>query len=91
MAANFLQITATTQVKVGFGKLKGIFTSSGTPTVAIYDSGTASTSDPKIIATTTTTVPSSITFTGDEAGVGFTKGLYVVIGGGSPQVTVFYE
>ena len=33
----------------------------------------------------------SHTFTGDQGGVWFTEGLYVVIGGGSPQVTVFYE
>ena len=90
MAANFKQLTATATVKVGAGKLKGLFTSSGTPTVAIYDSDVAATTNP-IIVTTTPTVPSSLTFTGDEGGVYFSKGLYVVIGGGSPQVTVFYE
>ena len=43
--ANYKALTATSQVKVGAGKLKGIFVSSGTaPTVAVYDTDTASTS-----------------------------------------------
>ena len=90
MAANFRQLTATANVKVGAGSVKGLFTSSGTPTVAMYDTAGTSTAKP-IIAPTTPTVPSSYTFTGDRDGVWFTEGLYVVIGGGSPQVTVFYE
>jgi hypothetical protein len=92
MAATFKNLSATAQVKVGLGKLKSIFVSSGTlPTVAIYDSATASTSDPVIIATFTSATPGLYTFTGDDGGVGFSKGLYVVLGGTTPKATIFYE
>ena len=34
-----LNLTATSQVKVGLAKVKGVFVSSGTtPTIAVYDS-----------------------------------------------------
>jgi len=92
MAANYSNLSATAQVKVGAGKLKSIFVSSGTlPTVAIYDSATASTSDPVIVSQFTGATPGTYNLTGDEGGVYFSKGLYVVVGGTSPKVTVFYE
>jgi hypothetical protein len=92
MAALYSQIGATAQVKVGAGKLKSIFVSSGTsPTVTVYDSATASTSDPLIIAQFTAATPGLYALTGDEGGVYFSKGLYVVLGGTSPKVSVFYE
>lgn len=92
MAALYSQLSATAQVKVGAGKLKSIFVSSGTsPTVTVYDSATASTSDPVIIAQFTAAAPGLYTLTGDEGGVTFSKGLYVVLGGTSPNVSIFYE
>ena len=92
MAATFRNLTATAQVKIGLGKLKGIFVSSGTsPTIAVYDSATASTSDPIILNTFTGATPGSYTFTGDDGGIGFSRGLYVVVGGTSPVISVFYE
>ena len=92
MSATYDSLTATKQVKVGLGKLKSIFVSSGTsPTIAIYDSATASTSDAKIIAQFTGTVPAVYNLTGDNGGVNFSKGLYVVLGGTNPVVSVFYE
>lgn len=92
MAANYSNLSATAQVKVGAGKLKSIFVSSGTlPTVAIYDSATASTSDPVIVSQFTGATPGTYNLTGDEGGVYFSNGLYVVVGGTSPKVTVFYE
>ena len=92
MAATFRNLTATAQVKIGLGKLKSIFVSSGTaPTVAVYDSATASTSDPVIIATFTPVTAGLYNLTGDDGGVGFSRGLYVVVGGTSPVVSVFYE
>jgi len=30
-------------------------------------------------------------FTGDDGGVGFSKGLYVVLGGTTPKASIFYE
>ena len=92
MSATYDSLTATKQVKVGLGKLKSIFVSSGTsPTIAIYDSATASTSDAKIIAQFTGTVPAVYNLTGDNGGVNFSRGLYVVLGGTNPVVSVFYE
>ena len=92
MAATFVSLTATAQVKVGLGKLKGIFVSSGTSvTVAVYDSATASTSNPVILNTFTAATPGNYTFTGDDGGVGFSNGLYVVLGGTNHRVSIFYE
>lgn len=92
MAATYTNLGATAQVKVGAGKLKSIFASSGTSvTVAIYDSATASTSDPVMVAQFTAATPGNYNLTGDEAGVYFSKGLYVVISGTSPKVSIFYE
>jgi len=92
MASTYLQASATVQVKVGAGKLKSIFVSSGTsPTIAVYDSAVASTSDPIIIATFTGATPGTYNLTGDEGGVYFSRGLYVVLGGATPKVSVFYE
>lgn len=90
--ANYAHLTATSQVKVGAAKLVGIFCSSGTsPTVAIYDSASASTSDPVVIAQFTAATPGEYVFTGDEDGLYLKNGLYVVLGGTSPKVTVSYE
>jgi len=83
-------MTATSQVKVGLAKLKGIFVSSGTgPTIAVYDSATASGSDPVVISTFTGAVPGNYQFAPE--GVSLSKGLYVVLGGTNPNVTIFYE
>lgn len=91
MASTFKNITATTQVKVGAGKLKGIFVSSGTgPTVAVYDSDVAGTTV-TMIAQFTGATPGNYQLTGDDGGVYFSKGLYVVLGGTSPVVTLFYD
>jgi hypothetical protein len=92
MSANFIALTATAQVKIGLGKLKGIFVSSGTvPTVAVYDSAKADTNDPVVIATFTGATPGNYLFTGDADGVVFSKGLYVVVGGTTPKVSIFYD
>lgn len=79
--AQYLAITATATVKKGAGKLKGIFVSaaSGSPTLAVYDSDTASTSDPKILASFTPVAGTMYALPGDEAGIFFSKGLYAVI------------
>jgi hypothetical protein len=88
--ANYMQLAATKQVKVGAGKLFGIFvsaTSSGT--LVIYDSGAASTGDPKI--SDTITVAAGTTYLNIPAGLYFNKGLYIVLGGTSASFTVAYE
>ena len=90
--ANYKAIAATSQVKVGAGKLKGIFVTSGTaPTVAVYDTDTANTSGTTLIATFIASVPAMYALPGDEAGVYFSKGLYVVLGGTTPAATIMFD
>ena len=87
--ANYTQTNATKQVKVGAGKLYGIFvstTSSGTLTV--YDSAASSASDPKILDTIT--VAAGATYANFPDGLYFNKGLYIVLAN-SASYTVAYE
>jgi len=88
--AYYQEIEASTQLKVGLAKLKGIFASSGTsPTVAVYDSAASSTGDPLVLAQFTAATPGNYIFTAE--GISLNKGLYVVLGGTNPKVTVFFE
>jgi hypothetical protein len=87
--ANYTQSSATKQIKVGAGKLYGIFvstTSSGTLT--IYDSANSSASDPKIADTIT--VAAGTTYLNIPAGLYFNSGLYIVLAN-SASFTVAYE
>jgi len=87
--ANYTQTSATKQVKVGAGKLFGIFvstTSSGTLTV--YDSPASSASDPKILDTIT--VAAGTSYAIFPPGLFFNKGLYIVLAN-SASFTVAYE
>jgi hypothetical protein len=71
------QLAATNQVKIGAGKLFGIQVSTTTSgTLAVYDSATASTSDPMIANTITVTAGTQ--YLSFPAGIWFSKGLYVV-------------
>ena len=87
--ANYTYITASKQIKVGAGKLRGIFVSSAssTPTITIYDVQTG---------TSTTMVgvftPVGATFYpfGSFDGAYFNQGLNVVLGG-TVAATVIYE
>lgn len=88
--ANYMQLAATTQVKVGAGKLFGIFVSaSSSGTLTVYDSGAASTSNGKI--SNTITVAAGTQYLSFPAGIFFNKGLYIVLGGTSAEFTVIYE
>jgi len=89
--ANYVHLTATSQIKVGAGKLKSIFVSSGTsPTVAVYDTDSGSTSGTTMVAQFTAATPGVYLFTGGDDGLFFNKGAYVVLGGTSPAVTIAY-
>ena len=90
MSANYKSISATNQVKVGFGVLKGIFVSaaSSTPTITVYDSGTTDTNDAKILAVFTPTAASEYNFT--SVGITASKGIYVVISG-TVVATIIFE
>lgn len=88
--ANYMQLAATKQVKVGAGKLYGITVSATVAgTLTIYDSPISSTSDPLI--SNTITVAAGAQYLYFPAGIFFNKGLYIVLGGTSAAFTVVYE
>ena len=93
MAQYFHNNNADAQIKVGAGKLNGIFvsTASGTPTLAVYDTATSSTSDPVILDTFTPSANTMYLLSGDDGGIYFNKGLYIDKGGTTVNCTVFYE
>ena len=83
------QLAATNQVKIGAGKLFGIFVSSTTSgTLAVYDTDVASTSNGKIADTITVTAGTQ--YLSFPAGIWFSKGLYVVAAN-TIEFTVVYE
>jgi hypothetical protein len=87
--ALYKQLAATSQVKVGAGKIFGIFVSStSSGTLTVYDSATASTSDPKIA--NTITVAAGTQYLSFPAGLWFSKGLYIVLAN-TAEYTVAYE
>ena len=87
--ALYYQGNADKQIKIGGGKLFGIYISStSSGTFALYDSATSSTSDPKIVATVTPSAGTQhVSF---PAGLWFSKGLYIVAGN-TIEFTVVYE
>jgi hypothetical protein len=87
--AYYKQGNADAQIKIGLGKLYGVFVSSTTSgTFALYDTATASTSDPKIVATVT--VAAGTQYVSFPAGLVFSKGLYIDIAN-TIEYTVAYE
>jgi hypothetical protein len=87
--ALYKQGAADAQIKIGGGKLYGVFVSSTTSgTFALYDSATASTSDPKIAATVT--VAAGTQYLSFPAGIWFSNGLYIDIAN-TIEYTVVYE
>jgi hypothetical protein len=87
--ANKYQGAADAQIKVGGGKLYGVFVSStSSGTFALYDSATASTSDPKIAATVTPAAGGQ--YLSFPAGIWFSNGLYIDIAN-TIEFTVVYE
>lgn len=90
--AHYKQISATTQIKVGAGKIKGVFVSSvsGSPTITVYDSDQSSASDPKIIDTFIPVASTLYPFSQYDNGIWANKGIYIVLGG-TVSATAFYE
>ena len=87
--ALYKQGNADAQVKIGGGKFFGIFISTTTSgTFALYDSATASTSDPKIA--NTVTVAAGTQYLSFPAGIWFSKGLYIDIAN-TIEYTIVYE
>jgi hypothetical protein len=87
--ALYKQGNADNQIKVGGGKLFGVFVSSTTSgTFALYDSAIASTSDPKIVNTVTVTAGTQ--YVSFPAGIWFSKGLFIDIAN-TIEYTVVYE
>jgi hypothetical protein len=90
MSANYERISATHQIKIGLTVLKGIFVSaaSSTPTITVFDSGTAANTDPTILGVFTPTAATNYTFTAN--GITASKGLYAVLSG-TVVATFIYE
>jgi hypothetical protein len=87
--AYYKQGNADSQVKIGGGKFYGIFVSSTTAgTFALYDSATASTSDPKIVATVTVALGTQ--YVSFPQGLWFSKGLYIDVAN-TIEYTICYE
>jgi len=87
--ALYKQGNADAQIKIGGGKLFGVFISTTTSgTFALYDSATASTSDPKIV--NTVTVAAGTQYISFPPGIWFSKGLYIDIAN-TIEYTVVYE
>jgi hypothetical protein len=83
------QLSATTQVKVGLGKLIGlVFSSTSSGTLVVYDTPDGDTNDTKIINTLTPAAGSTYYF--GPNGIQFNKGLYLVVAN-TLQFTVIYE
>ncbi len=83
------QGNADKQIKIGGGKLYGVFISStSSGTFALYDTATASTSDPKIVNTVTVTAGTQ--YVSFPAGLWFSKGLFIDIAN-TIEYTVAYE
>ena len=87
--ALYKQGNADSQVKIGGGKLYGVFISTTTSgTFALYDSAAASTSDPKIA--NTVTVSAGTQYISFPAGIWFSKGLYIDVAN-TIEYTIVYE
>lgn len=88
--ANYQAITATTQIKAMAGKIKGIFVSStSSGTIAVYDSALGGTGTP-ILAVFTPAAATMYNLSGDDGGIGFSTGLYVVLAN-TISCTIIYE
>ena len=98
--ANYYQLSVTTSVpnkttiKVGAGKLKGIFCSSASqgtnPRVTVYDSATQTAAEGTIISILTPQASENYLLSGSEGGIGFSRGLYVLTAG-TMELTFIYE
>ncbi|NBS68020.1 hypothetical protein EBT31_03780 [bacterium] len=87
--ALYKQGSADAQIKIGGGKLYGVFISStSSGTFALYDSAVASTSDPKIVNTVTVTAGTQ--YVSFPAGLWFSNGLYIDVAN-TIEYTVAYE
>ena len=96
--AQYYQLSVTagvpnkTTIKVGFGKLKGIFCSSAsaTPRVTVHDSATQTATDPTIISLLTPQQGENYPLSGSDGGIGFSRGLYI-LATGTMELTFIYE
>lgn len=87
--ALYKQGNADAQIKIGGGKLYGVFVSSTTSgTFALYDTATGSTSNGKIA--NTVTVAAGTQYLSFPAGIWFSNGLYIDIAN-TIEYTVVYE
>ena len=88
--SNYSYISTTSQIKVGAGKLKGIFVSaaSGTPTITVYDSDAKATTT-TVVGVFTPAAATNYPFNSFD-GIYLNKGLYIALSG-TVTATVIYE
>jgi len=87
--AIYKQGNADAQIKIGGGKLFGVFVSStSSGTFALYDTATGSTANGKIVATVTPTAGGQ--YVSFPAGLWFSNGLFIDIAA-TIEYTVAYE
>lgn len=87
--AQYKQGNADAQIKIGGGKLYGVFISStSSGTFVLYDTAKADTNDPKIVNTVTVTAGTQ--YVSFPVGLWFSNGLYIDITN-TIEYTVAYE
>ncbi len=90
--AQYAYLTASRQLKLSPGKVKGVVFSSGTnPAVALYDNVLGDTSNVMVDTMTVSSPPLNIAFGGGGDGISFAQGLYVAVSGTNPKVTIIFE
>ena len=83
---HFSGATAGTQVKTGVGTIVAVFIGTqATGSIALYDNTSAATPIAVVTTSSSNTVPSFLPF-----GTALATGLYVVIVGTSPDITITY-
>lgn len=89
MPSNYIQLSASAQVKPMAGLIKNIFVSaaSDTPLITVYDSPASDNTDPKVLDTFVPTAATNYNF---YDGLYANKGIYVVISG-TVSCTIGFE
>ena len=84
---HYSSTTTGTQIKSGQGVLVSVFIGSGaaSSTVSLYDNIAGTTNPIAILTTQNTTAPTFLPFS-----VAVTNGIWIVIAGGNPDVTVTF-
>ena len=90
--AQYKNLSATAQVKVGAGKLKGIFVNSSSGgKLSIYNEDQGGTTNKIAVITTATLATAGASLLVTTDGIWFDKGLYILVETAAVDFTVVYE